>query len=104
MQFLKSLYVGSKILNVNKVKKQILNRSFFVNAYVIALACNEDQLDIFDAKVLRQRYFHQNPRTIVGIAADYDEAVELIMLITQESITHGYTGDLKGYLLDKEKE
>lgn len=102
MQFFETLYLGQKVTKVNKIKKQILNRSIFVNAYVITLACNEDQLEIFDAKVLRQRYYQSNPRTIIGIAADYEEAVELLLEITKDSLTQGYEGRLKQFLIDKE--
>lgn len=102
MLFFDNLYLGTGIPNVSKIKKQILKRSFFVNAYVIALSEGADQLDIFDAKILRQSFYRKNPRTIVGIAADYDEAVELILQITQDALTQGYDGKLKQFLIDME--
>ena len=102
MKFFENLYLGPKVPNVSKIKKQIMNKSYFVNAYVIALANGDDQLDIFDAKVLRQSYYRANPRTIVAIAADYDEAVELLMQITQDALRQGYQGRLKEFLVDME--
>ncbi len=104
MRFFKNLYLGQRVSNVNKIKKQILNRSIFVKAYVIALAINGDQLEIFDAKELRQIYYQQNPRTIVGIAKDYEEALELILAITKESVNQGYEGNLKQFLIDRESK
>ena len=102
MEFFKNLYLGQNVTNVTKIKKQILNRSIFVNAYVITLALNEDKLEIYDAKILRQTYYQLNPRTIVGIASDYDEALQLILQITEESLLHGYEGKLKSYLIERE--
>ena len=102
MEFFKNLYLGQNVTNVTKIKKQILNRSIFVNAYVITLALNEDQLEIYDAKILRQTYYQLNPRTIVGIASDYDEALQLILQIIEESFLHGYEGKLKSYLIERE--
>ncbi len=102
MKFFENLYLGSKVPNVEKIKKQIMNRSYFVNAYVIALANGDDQLEIFDAKVLRQSYYVKHPRTIVAIAVDYNEAVELVMQITQDALRQGYLGKLKDFLIDME--
>lgn len=104
MHFFNNLYLGRKVPDVSKVKKQILKRSFFVNAYVITLSLGADQLEIYDAKVLRQSYYRKAPRTVVGIAADYDEALELILQITQDALSQGYEGRLKQFLLDMETE
>lgn len=102
MQFKKNLYIGQNIHNPSKLQKKILNRSFFVNAYIITLALNADQLEIFEARILRQKYYHESPRTIVGVAADYQEALDLILKITQDAVKHGYEGRLKEYLTEKE--
>lgn len=102
MRFFDNLYLGTKVPNVSKIKRQILNRSLLVKAYVIALANGNDQLDIFDAKVLRQSYYRYKPRAIVAIAADYDEAVELVIRITQDALRQGYEGRIKEFLIDME--
>lgn len=102
MKFFENLYLGPKVPNVAKIKRQILNRSFFAKAHVIALANGDDQLDIFDAKVLRQSYYVKHPRTIVAIASDYDEAVELVIQITQDALRQGYQGNIKDFLIDME--
>ena len=102
MRFFDNLYLGTGVPNVYKIKKQILKRSFFVNAYVITLSEGTDQLDIFDAKILRQSFYRRNPRTIVGIATDYNEAMELILQITQDALAQGYEGKLKQFLIDME--
>ena len=101
MHFFETLYLGPKVFDVSKIKKQILKRSIFVKAYVIALACGEDQLEIIEAKFLRQRYYQNNPRTIVGIASDYEEAVGVVLDITKDCVSHGYDGRLKQFLLEK---
>lgn len=58
------------------------------NVYLITPAKNPaDQLDIFDARQLIQPHYKKEEFLILGIAAGYEEALQLIEQITGECLT-----------------
>jgi hypothetical protein len=66
---------------------------------VITLSKNPiDQLEIYKAGWLSQKYYRDNPPYIIGVAADYEEAVSLIVRITEESFQKLGNCNLKEYL------
>lgn len=102
MKFYKYLYIGDNINNVFAIKERLRIHAV-TNAYVICLAQGTDQLEIYHAAYLKQKYYRKHPPIIVGIASDYDEAVEIVIKITKESIEHTGTCNLKDYLIIKAK-
>lgn len=97
MKFYKYLYVGDTIKNLPKIKWKLKHHAgTFV--YVITIAQGSGQLEIFHSAYLKQRYFRYHPPVIVGIASDYDEAVQLIVQITQECLDKTGACNLKEYL------
>lgn len=103
MKFYKYLYLGDNITNPAKIKRK-LKQHAGVNVYVITIAPGPDQLEIFHSAYLKQRYYRYHPPIIVGISSDYDEAVEIIVKITQESLEATGTCNLKEYLKLKSKQ
>lgn len=67
--------------------------------YIIALARNDDLLEIYHSGMLKQKYYKKkaNAPYIVGIASGYDEAVERVIDILQDvyDLTGAY--DVKAY-------
>lgn len=67
--------------------------------YIIALAKNNDLLEIYHSGMLKQKYYKKkaNAPYIVGIASGYGGAVEQVMDILQDVFcaTGGY--DVKAY-------
>lgn len=70
--------------------------------YVLALNEGRDQLDIYNSLVLLQSYFRKSSKFIIGIAADYGGAVEILQKIAQECYEKNGNGDLKGYLAGRD--
>lgn len=70
--------------------------------YVLALHEGDDQLDIYNSLVLLQSYFRRNPKFIIGIAADYEGAVEILRQIAQECHNKNGNADLKRYLAERD--
>lgn len=103
MKFYKYLYIGDTVTNPQKVKRK-LKRHAGVQAYVIAIASSQDQLEIYHSAYLKQRYYRYHPPVIVGIASNYEEAVEIIMKITRESLEATGNCNLKEYLKQRAKE
>ena len=67
--------------------------------YIIALANNDDLLEIYHSGMLKQKYYKKkkNVPYIVGIASGYGEAVELVISILEDVLhaTGGY--DVKSF-------
>lgn len=97
MKFYKYLYAGDTIKNLPKMKWKLKHHAG-VNLYVITIAQGADQLEIFHGAYLKQRYFRYHPPIVVGIASNYEEAVQIIMEITQECLNVTGACNLKDYL------
>lgn len=97
MKFYKCLYVGDRVRHVHAVKQKLRFHAD-VNVYLIAICSGTDQLEIYRASLLKQRYFRKHAPIIAGIAADYEEAVGLVQQIVEESLQRTGTCDLKYYL------
>lgn len=100
MKFYRYLYIGDTVKNPNKIKRQLKHHAG-VQAYVIAVASGEDQLEIFHSGYLKQKYFRFHPPVIVGIASNYEEAVKLVVKITEECLETTGNCNLKEYLKQK---
>lgn len=100
MEWYPRLYIGDKVKNPDKTIKKLNRHAKFLNVYVLTLSNNpSDQLNIFKAGELSQRYYKNNPPYVIGIAADYEEAVALVEKIAVETLNE--TGDcrIKDYIL-----
>lgn len=103
MKFYKYLYIGDTVTNPAKAKRK-LKRHAGGNFYVITIAQGPDQLEIYHCAYLKQKYYRYHPPIIVGIASGYEEAVKVIMKITQECLDATGNCNLKEYLKLKAKQ
>ncbi len=100
MRFCRKLYMSPSL---DKKRRKILWKlrtgrpQPFV--YIIALANNDDLLEIYHSGMLKQKYYKKkkNVPYIVGIASGYGEAVELVISILEDVLhaTGGY--DVKSF-------
>lgn len=102
MKFYRYLYVGDTVRNPAKLKWKLKHHAG-VQAYVIVLAPPPDQLEIFHGAYLKQKYYRYHPPIVVGIAASHEEAVEIVVKITQECLETLGNCNLKEYLKQKAK-
>lgn len=101
IKFYDKLYLSEIISekNLGKLKRKLEKKPILANVYLIVPASNpEDQLDIFDAKQLTQSYYKDTCFTVIGIAADYDEALQLVEQIVQECLNERGDCKLREYL------
>lgn len=99
MELYPRLYIGKTVNNPDKLIKKLQRHAGFLEAYVIILARNcSDQLEIHKAGFLSQKYYRKNPPYVIGIAADYDEAVELVRQIAEETYAAQCDCRIKEYL------
>lgn len=105
MEIYTCLYVGKSVNNPDKLLRRLKKHSRLLHAYVITLSGNpSDQLEIHSAGNLAQRYYQKNPPYVVGIASDYEEAVELVRQIAEEAYAAQGNCRLKDYLFSKQPE
>ena len=86
MQWAENLYLTDKTA---KKKDKIIrkaNRGMgMVSIYLITLASNPENLfDIFHAAHLKQPTFYNQDLFVVGIAAGYEEALELVQRMVED--------------------
>lgn len=98
MKFYKNLYIGETIKKPNKVKWKLRCNAGQLNIYVIALAKGNDQLEIYHSAFLQQRYYRKHQPYIIGICSCYEEAVAIVVSITQEALNQIGSPDIKKFL------
>lgn len=100
MKFYKNLYIGDTIKDPKKIKRKIKHHAKQLKVFVILLASGDDQLEICHTMLLEQPYYKkkENAPYIIGIAGNYDEAVELVCQITKEAVEQNGNADLKKFL------
>ena len=102
MKFYKYLYIGDTVKEPQKIKRKLKTHAG-VFVYVICIAPGDDYLEIFHSSYLKQKYYRYHPPVGVGIASDYDEAVEIVVQITRECLNATGECNLKEYLKGKAK-
>lgn len=102
MHFYERLYVGESIKNPTRTKLKIRICAGQFNVHLITLSQNgTNQLECFHNGLLKQKIFRRQDHYIVGIAANYEEALDMICRITQECVEATGTADIKSYLLNR---
>lgn len=86
MQWAEHLYLSEKTAaKKDRIIKKANRGIGMVSIYLIALASNPENLfDIFHAAHLKQPAFYRKNPYIVGIAAGYDEALELVQQMVED--------------------
>ncbi len=96
------LYLGESIntKKLDKMKRKLEGKPLLTGVVLITLSKNpSDQLDIFEARQLAQRYYQKNPLYVVGIAGSREEAVGLVEQMVKECLRERGDCALKEYLL-----
>ncbi len=98
-RFYKQLYWGDSVKHHSLVRWRIKNGRIQPNVFCIQKPLSgSDQLDIINCAFLKQPYFLENPAFIYGIAGSYDEALGLLVRISDEAVRAGFEGRIKDYL------
>lgn len=106
MKFAKRLYLSE---GLEKKKEKMIRRlrrgKLQVPVYLVAL-CNygQERMEILSSAELLQKGYPSEGLFIAGIASDYDEALELVRQITQETIETNMGTDVCGYIHYREQE
>lgn len=101
LTFHERLYLSESISEkkLDKIKKTLERKPLLANVYLIVPAGNpDDQLDIFEAKQLVQSFYRNSSFLVIGIAANYGEALQLIEQMVQECMCERGDCKLREYL------
>ncbi len=91
---------GLEYKDLMQMKKDLRNDPVGANLFLITLASNEqEQLDIYDAKYLIQKYFSDNPPYVIGIAKEKGHAISLVEELMQECVSNRGDANLRAYLM-----
>lgn len=96
------LYLGESISRkkLDKIKKRLEKKPLLSGVFLLTLSANAtDQLEIYKARLLAERYYRENPPYVIGIAKTYDEAVAIVEQIVAECLQARGDCMLKEYLL-----
>ena len=100
MKWYDNLFLGKKAAKkAARMKWKINHNAGMISAYVITVASHPDNLkDIIPSRELLQKGYPKKDMIIIGLADGYEEALEVVQQIVQE--TYDQTGgmDVKSYL------
>ena len=96
----KNLYVGEKAKKKQrKIQWKLQHGAGMVGIYVITMPSNEqNSLDIIRAAYLKQAVYRRRELRIVGLAASYEEALQVLETMVQEIYANTHTLDIRSYL------
>lgn len=106
MKWYHDLYVGDSIADkANRIKWKINHNAGTVSVYVIAFASNKQNLlDIIPAWELMQKaYPGKKEMQIIGLAKGYQEALELVQQIIDETYQNTESVDVRAYLRERSR-
>ncbi len=106
MKYYHALYMSRKMISK---KAEIIERletdKWQMQTYLIVLARNQkNHLEYFHSVLLLQKTISKEDLFVVGIANGELGAMELVEKITQDVYDKTKTTDIRGYILQKQKE
>ncbi len=102
MKWYKDLFIGESVTGkIKKIKWKVEHNAGMLCTYVITFPSNSDNLlDMIPTRELLQKGYPQKDLHIIGIAGNYDEAVELVAQIVEETYNNTGGTDVYAYLKD----
>lgn len=95
------LYIGDTVKRkIKKYKNKLDKKKTVPDIFLITLSSNDvDQLEIINSFFLLQEVVYQRCPLIVGIAKGYEEACELVIQMTEDTVAYTGSANIKEYLL-----
>lgn len=104
MEFYKNLYVSESLeTKQDTIIKKLRAGKPQLSCYVIVLAeKHSDQLEFFDSVLLSQHWYAGKHFFVAGIASCYEEALELVRQMTEDTYREQGDADIRLYLRRKQ--
>ena len=96
-----NLYYGEGMHpeDLEKLMEKVCHKPLLSNVFLLLLPANEsDQIEILSSKYLAQGYYATHSIRVVGIANDHDDAVSLVIKITEDCLAIRKDCNLKEFL------
>ncbi len=96
------LRLGEGLSNkdIAEIKECLRVNPIEANLFLITISANSDeQLDIYDAKYLVQKYYQKNPPYVIGMAKEKAHAFTLVEELMRECVEKRSDANLKAYLI-----
>ena len=90
IEFSPNLYLGESMRekDFEKAKEQILETPLLSNVFLLTLPRGgTDQLEVISSRYLAQGYYVDHVVRVVGVAKDHEDAVALIIKITEDCLS-----------------
>lgn len=106
MKYYHKLYVSDALcLKWKEIQIKLNRGEFQFNRYLITLTKNEaNHLEFFDSVLIQKKMVDSEDLFIIGFADGYHEAVKLVERITQDVLDATGSANIRGYLLEKQRE
>lgn len=106
MRWYHKLYEGKKAQEKRySIIRKIRERKLQINSYVITVPSNGNNvLDIYPSYILLLPYYKESDTMIIGIAADYEEAVEVAGRIVLDMYREIGKPDVEEFLAAREEK
>lgn len=103
MKWYDNLYIGESIRGKEKrIRWKLEHNKITLSIYVITLASNPNNLlDMIPSKDLLQKSYPKQHLKIIGLAKGYEEGIDLICQIIQETYEKTGNTDVYSYLKEK---
>jgi hypothetical protein len=105
LKWYKKLYTGDNVKkNIRKIIWKVNHGRMQFDIYLVTRASNpENLLEIISAKQLLQKNIRRLCPEIVGVAGGYEEAVELVRQIVEETYHEQGDMDVRRYLCNRQQ-
>ncbi len=106
MKWHEDLYMGKSIRRrQKKIKWKIMHNAWQFRVHIITLSSNQNNLlDIIPSRELLQKHYPKRDLYIVGLAGNYDEAVELAGRIVSDVYKKTGGFDVRDYIRQGRKQ
>ncbi len=103
MKYYRYLYSSDSIKHVDKLKIKLNLRKGIPGVYILAFGSDSKQLEIINSLYLKLNYYRKHPPVVVGICKSYDEAVDMVIKIVNESYQKTGNCSIRDYLIKRAK-
>lgn len=104
MRYLKKLYVSEKLKGKEeKVIRSLEEGKFQFRVYLLVIPKRkENQLEVLHSGMFLQQWYAKEDVLVAGFAEGYDQALELVRQITEETVSQTGDAGIREYLLERQ--
>lgn len=104
MKFYKNLYVSDSLKKrQDKIVEKLNEGKGSLGCYVISLTENpSNQLEFYDSMFLFQKSYAKESLFVVGLAGCYEEALEIVKNIAEDTYEERQDANLREYILKQQ--